>query len=193
MTEKAVAQMIGNQMLEGGCDSLKCQVGSGVRSGITNCTPTDKAIEQGDVMRVEILGDMKQYRSNVTRTAVVGEPTAEQRRIWEVMIGAREACKAMLKPGTAVADLYRTYVKYLRDRGIEPTLKFLGHGIGQTIHEEPYITETRTRGARPQHHLHDGAALHDARAAWASTSRTCTASRRPDSRRSPARSRRTTS
>ena len=33
---------------------------------------------------------------------------------------------------------------WLRARGIEPTLKFLGHGIGQTIHEEPYITDTRT-------------------------------------------------
>jgi Xaa-Pro dipeptidase len=144
MTEKSVAQMIGNKMLEGGCDGLKCQVGSGVRSGITNCTPTDKAFEQGDIVRVEILGDMKHYRSNVTRTAVLGNPTDEQRDIWAVMIGARETCKSMLKPGTAVADLYRAYVKYLRDRGIEPTLKFLGHGIGQTIHEEPYITDTRT-------------------------------------------------
>lgn len=144
MTEKSVAQIIGNMMLDGGCDGLKCQVGSGVRSGITNCTPTDKAIETGDVVRIEILGDMKQYRSNVTRTAVVGNPTDEQREIWSVMIGARETCKSMLKPGTAVADLYLTYVKYLRDRDIEPTLKFLGHGIGQTIHEEPYITDTRT-------------------------------------------------
>jgi Xaa-Pro dipeptidase len=143
MTEKSLAQMIGNRMLEGGCEGLKCQVGSGVRSGITNCTPTDKAIEKADVLRVEILGDMKQYRSNVTRTAVVGEPTDEQRKIWSVMIGARETCKAMLKPGTAVADLYRAYAEYLRNRGVEPTLKFLGHGIGQTIHEEPYITETR--------------------------------------------------
>ena len=143
MSEKSVAHIIGNKMLEGGCDGLKCQVGSGIRSGITNCTPSDKAIEKGDVVRVEILGDMKQYRSNVTRTAVMGEPTPEQRDIWDAMIGARETCKAMLKPGTAVADLYRAYVGYLRGRGIEPTLKFLGHGIGQTIHEEPYITETR--------------------------------------------------
>ncbi len=144
MTEKAVGQIITDKMMAGGCDSLKYQVGSGVRSGITNCTPTDKAVERGDVIRVEILGDMDQYRSNVTRTAVVGEPTDEQRKIWEVMIGARERCKAMLKPGTAVADLYRTYVAFLRDRGIEPTLRFLGHGIGQTIHEEPYITNSRT-------------------------------------------------
>jgi Xaa-Pro aminopeptidase len=144
MTEKAVAQMASTKMMDGGCDGLKCQVGSGIRSGITNCTPTDKANEQGDVIRIEILGDMQQYRSNVTRTAVLGEPTDEQKRIWEVMIGAREACKALLRPGLAVPDLYRAYVKYLTDRGIEPTLKFLGHGIGQTIHEEPYITDTRS-------------------------------------------------
>lgn len=143
MTEKAAGQIITDKMMNGGCDGLKYQVGSGIRSGITNCTPTDKVIERGDVIRVEILGDMNQYRSNVTRTAVVGEPTDEQRRIWDVMIGARERCKTMLKPGTPVADLYRTYAGYLRHRGIEPTLKFLGHGIGQTIHEEPYITESR--------------------------------------------------
>ena len=66
MTEKAVGQIITDKMMAGGCDSLKYQVGSGVRSGITNCTPTDKVIERGDVIRVEILGDMDQYRSNVT-------------------------------------------------------------------------------------------------------------------------------
>jgi ectoine hydrolase len=143
MTEKAVAQIISNKMMDGGCDGLKCQVGSGIRSGITNCSPTGKVIERGDVIRIEILGDLSNYRSNVTRTGVIGEPTDEQKKIWEVMIGAREACKKLLKPGIAVPDLYRTYVDYLRERDIEPTLKFLGHGIGQTIHEEPYITDTR--------------------------------------------------
>jgi Xaa-Pro dipeptidase len=143
MSEKAVAQIIATKMMDGGCDGLKCQVGSGIRSGITNCSPTAKVIERGDVIRIEILGELNNYRSNVTRTAVVGAPTDEQKRIWEVMIGAREACKMLLKPGTRVCDLYRTYVDYLRRRDIEPTLKFLGHGIGQTIHEEPYITDTR--------------------------------------------------
>jgi ectoine hydrolase len=143
MTEKAVGRSIVDKMMQAGCEGLKYQVGSGERSGIVNCAPTDRAIGKGDVIRVEILGDMSYYRSNVTRTAVVGEPTAEQKRIWSVMIGAREHCKTMLRPGTRVADLYRAYVQRCRDGGIEPTLKFLGHGIGQTIHEEPYITDTR--------------------------------------------------
>jgi len=86
---------------------------------------------------------MDNYRSNVTRTAVLGKPTEEQRRIWSVLIGARDVCQGMLRPGTRVPDLYHAYVNACRQGGIEPTLKFLGHGIGQTIHEEPYITETR--------------------------------------------------
>jgi Xaa-Pro aminopeptidase len=149
MTEKAVSQMVASRMMDGGCDGLKCQVGSGIRSGITNCSPTTKQIERGDVVRLEILGDMGGYRSNVTRTAVMGQPTDEMRQTWDVMIGARDLCKTMLKPGTPVPALYRAYVDYLRARGIEPTLKFLGHGIGQTIHEEPYITDTRTIALQP--------------------------------------------
>ncbi len=143
MTEAEIGTRITAEMLTGGCERVKCQVGSGIRSGITNCAPTLKAVEGGDVVRVEILGDMDNYRSNVTRTAVVGKPTQEQLAIWRTMIDARDTCEAMLRPGTAVADLYRTYAGICRAGGIEPTLKFLGHGIGQTIHEEPYIAEAR--------------------------------------------------
>jgi Xaa-Pro aminopeptidase len=142
-SETQVGARIMNAMLEGGCQAVKYQVGSGIRSGITNCAPTQKLIEADDVVRVEILGDMDNYGSNVTRTAVIGKPDREQTDIWRVLIEARDKCEALLRPGTAVADLFRTYADTCRAGGIEPTLKFLGHGIGQTIHEEPYIAEAR--------------------------------------------------
>ena len=141
--ERDAARRITDLIMDGGCQGVKVQVGSGERSGIVNCTPSERAMEAGDVVRVEILGDMDGYRSNVTRTAVLGPPTDEQKRIWSILIRARDACKAILGPGTPVAELYRTYVDACRSEGIEPTLRFLGHGIGQTIHEEPYITESR--------------------------------------------------
>ena len=143
MTEKTVGQLINAKMMADGCETLKYQVGSGPRSGIANSMPTDRTIEDGDVIRVEILGEMGLYRSNLARTAVAGTATEEQRRIWDVLIEARDLCKAMIRPGVAVADLYATYIAHLRSHDMEPTLKFLGHGIGQTIHEEPYLTDSR--------------------------------------------------
>lgn len=141
--ETELFAFINNEMLSAGCDAAKIQIGSGTRSGIINCKPSEKTFEAGDVIRIEILGDRQSYRSNITRTAVLGLPTDEQNAIWAVLIGARDACEAMLRPGTKVRDLWKTYVAKCRAGEIEPTLNFLGHGIGQTIHEEPYLTESR--------------------------------------------------
>ena len=143
VTEKAIGALIMQRMLAAGADAVAYQVGSGARSGIINCKPTDKVIEKGDVVRLEILGDKNGYRSNLTRTMVMGPPTEEQRGIWTVLIEARHLCEAMLRPGTRVPDLWATYRDACRAGGVEPSLTFLGHGIGRTIHEEPYFTETR--------------------------------------------------
>jgi Xaa-Pro dipeptidase len=144
MTEVEVARQLVDMMIAGGSSNFKYRVGSGVNSSVTNCGTTNKRIEAGDVIRVEVLGDFDNYRSNLTRTAVAGKPTTRQKDIWSKLIRARELCKTMLRPGMPVADVYKAYVATCRESGIEPTLKFLGHGIGQTIHEEPYLTETRT-------------------------------------------------
>lgn len=149
MKETELFAFINNEMLSAGCDAVKIQIGSGARSGITNCKPSSKPFETDDVIRIEILGDRQAYRSNITRTAVLGSPTEEQENIWAVLIGARDACEAMLRPGTKVPDLWATYVSKCSEGDIEPTLRFLGHGIGQTIHEEPYITDSRDIALRP--------------------------------------------
>lgn len=143
MTEIDVSRRLVDRMIAGGSTNFKYRVGSGVNSSITNCGTTHKKIEAGDIIRIEVLGELNNYRSNVTRTAIAGKPTDRQKTIWSKLIRAREICKTILKPGTPVAQLYRTYVSACRESGIEPTIKFLGHGIGQTIHEEPYITDTR--------------------------------------------------
>lgn len=143
VVERDLGAQITTRMIAAGADGVVCQVGSGVRSGIINCKPTAKVIEADDVIRIEILGERGGYRSNVTRTMVLGHATEEQRTIWGSLIAARNACEAMLKPGTPVADLWRTYLAECEARDIQPSLKFLGHGIGATVHEEPYITETR--------------------------------------------------
>ncbi len=143
MSEIDVARILVDRMIAGGSTNLKYRVGTGVNGSVTNCGTTDRKIAAGDIIRVEVLGDLDNYRSNVTRTAVAGKPAQRHREIWSKLVRAREICKTLLRPGMPVADVYRRYVTECRSEGIEPTLKFLGHGIGQTIHEEPYVTQTR--------------------------------------------------
>ncbi len=143
MTELEVASQLMSGMIEGGSTNVKYRVGSGTNGSVTNCGTTAKHLELGDIVRVEVLGDLDNYRSNVTRTLVVGEATERHRDIYARLIDAREQCKAMLRPGLPVRDLWARYLKVCRGHGIEPTLRFLGHGIGQTIHEEPYVTDSR--------------------------------------------------
>lgn len=149
MSEIDVSRHLVDLMLAGGSSGFKYRVGSGANSGIVNCGTTAKAIEKGDVVRIEILGDYENYRSNVTRTAVAGTPTAEQKRIWASLMKGRDIAKGMLRPGVRVSDVYRAFVQACRADGIEPTLQFLGHGIGLTVHEEPYITATRNMTFEP--------------------------------------------
>ncbi|MCC7487118.1 MAG: aminopeptidase P family protein [Burkholderiales bacterium] len=143
MTEIDVSRRLVDGMIAGGSSNFKYRVGSGANSSITNCGTTSKKIEPGDTIRIEVLGDIDNYRSNVTRTAVAGRPDERQARTWATLMRARDECGKLLRPGTAVAEVWRTYLRICREGGIEPTLKFLGHGIGQTIHEEPYLTETK--------------------------------------------------
>jgi Xaa-Pro dipeptidase len=149
MSEIDISRLLVDGMLAGGSSNFKYRVGSGPNSSITNCGTTSRTVQAGDLIRIEVLGDIDNYRSNVTRTAVVGKPSERQETMWSTLMRARDRCKTMLKPGTAVADVWRTYLTVCREGGIEPTLKFLGHGIGLTVHEEPYLTETKSIRLQP--------------------------------------------
>jgi Xaa-Pro dipeptidase len=52
-------------------------VASGERSWLPNVGPSDRTIQPGDVVRVEIFGIQDGYQAGVARTAVVGAPSAQ--------------------------------------------------------------------------------------------------------------------
>ena len=147
-TERDLANAIIERYAEAGGDGLTMLVvGSGARSAHPNAPATDRVLQAGDVVRVDIIGTMRHYHSDVARTAVVGEPTAEQERIYALLSDVHERALAALRPGVVTSDVYKIY-RHAMDAAGLPPYHFVGHGLGITLHEEPFVNELGSRTAR---------------------------------------------
>jgi len=140
-TEREIANFVAERYGEAGGDGLTMLVvGSGPRSAAVNAPPTGRVLEQGDILRLDVIGTKGRYHSDVARTAVVGEPTAEQQRVYDLLLGVHERCLAALRPGVLTSDVYRIYHDAMDEAGLPP-YHFVGHGLGITLHEEPFVNE----------------------------------------------------
>lgn len=147
MTERDLARLLIDACP--GVDYCRPIVGAGERSAFANAAPTDRSIRRGDAVRVDLIAGRRWFHSDVARTAVAGPPTAEQTRIWSVLTDAYRRVQDGLRPGTRTRALHQTYLQTLETAGLEASLKFLGHGLGLTIHEEPYVNLYTDRVLEP--------------------------------------------
>ena len=139
MSEMDLAGLLLSSLFAGGAENYKLMiVASGERSQFPNVGPTDRKLRAGDLIRMEIFGQRNGYLAGVCRTAVVGQPTAEQEKIWGTLIECKYLVMDLIKPGARCKEIYQTFLKKFSELGLEP-ISFVAHGIGLHLHEEPYM------------------------------------------------------
>jgi Xaa-Pro aminopeptidase len=139
MSEMDLAGHLLASLFAGGAEGYKLMIiASGERSQFPNVGPTDRKLQRGDLIRMEIFGQKSGYLAGVCRTAVVGEATAEQRKIWANLIECKYLVMDLIKPGASCPEIYRKFLEKFSDLGFEP-ISFVAHGIGLHLHEEPYM------------------------------------------------------
>ncbi len=117
-------------------------VGSGPNGANPHHEAGDRVIEEGDCIVLDFGGLMFGYGSDTSRTVCVGEPTAQIREVHEVVRQAQEAGVQAVRPGVACQEIDRAARKVISDAGYgEYFIHRVGHGIGLTTHEPPYMIE----------------------------------------------------
>jgi Xaa-Pro aminopeptidase len=140
-TELAVHRDLVERMLAAGHERANFAiVATGPNGASPHHDPTDRVIERGDVVLCDFGGTMAGYCSDITRMFVVGEPTAEVRDAYDVLVAAQEAgvmAGVVGAPCEAVDAAARSVITDagLGDRFVHRT----GHGIGTEAHEDPYM------------------------------------------------------
>ncbi|MGW0464649.1 M24 family metallopeptidase [Streptomyces sp. NPDC003027] len=125
-------------------------VGSGPNGADPHHEAGERVIERGDMVVLDFGGLKHGYGSDTTRTVHVGEPTAEERRVHDLVRAAQQAGFEAVRPGVACQEVDRAARRVIADAGYgEYFIHRTGHGIGVTTHEPPYMIEGEERPILP--------------------------------------------
>ncbi|PSR65504.1 MULTISPECIES: M24 family metallopeptidase [Nocardia] len=141
-TEAEVAADITAAIVEEGHDRADFViVGSGPNGANPHHSHSDRIIEAGDVVVIDIGGPVEPgYFSDSTRTYVLGEPDPEIAERYAALERAQAAAVAAVRPGVTAESVDAAARNLLSEAGFgEAFIHRTGHGIGLSVHEEPYI------------------------------------------------------
>lgn len=141
-TEADVAADIAEAIVaEGHSEVAFIIVGSGPHGADPHHECSDRELRAGDVVVVDIGGPYEPgYNSDCTRTYSIGEPSAEIARRYAVLQRAQRAAVEAVRPGVTAEQVDAVARDVLAVEGLaEAFVHRTGHGIGLSVHEEPYI------------------------------------------------------
>ena len=151
ITEVELAWSLERAMREGGAEALAFDVAAlaGGNAALPHGNPGERALRLGEVILFDFGAQVAGYRSDMTRTLFLGEPSAEDRDIYlRVLRGQSAAIEllqrsvnggaAALPSGRAADEAARDAIGRIHglyDHG-------LGHGIGLQTHESPSLSRS---------------------------------------------------
>ena len=142
-TERDVAADIAAAIVEEGHAAADFViVGSGPNAASPHHAVSDRVIEGGDVVVVDIGGPLPSgYNSDSTRTYAVGSPReAGVAEAYAALHAAQQAAVDAVRPGVSCESVDAAARSVLVDAGLgDRFIHRTGHGIGLDVHEEPYI------------------------------------------------------
>ena len=151
-TEAQVAADISAAILaEGHSAAAFVIVGSGPNGADPHHEHSDRVIGADDIVVIDIGGPLGVgYNSDCTRTYCFTEPAPEIAEAMAVLERAQAASVAAVRPGASAESIDAAGRQVLAEAGLaEHFIHRTGHGIGLSVHEEPYIVEGNTLLVEP--------------------------------------------
>ncbi|NLZ55754.1 MAG: aminopeptidase P family protein [Clostridiaceae bacterium] len=142
-TEKEIAATLEYNMRMLGADgsSFTTIVASGTRGALPHGVATDKRIEPGEGITIDFGALYAGYHSDLTRTVFLGEPSAEMRKIYEIVLKAQLHCQNNLRADMTGKEGDELARKVIEDAGYGRYFRHsTGHSLGLEVHESPSLS-----------------------------------------------------
>lgn len=121
-----------------------------INEEIVHGVPSDKRLQDGDILSIDIGLFYKGFHSDTAITVAVGEVTPEIVRLIRVTKKALKRGLKKVRPGNTFGDIGNTIQRYVESQGFTVIEGLCGHGIGRELHEEPEVLNTGKRRSGPE-------------------------------------------
>ena len=122
-------------------EAFETIVVSGERSSLPHGKPSEKKIDEGEFITIDMGANYQNYNSDLTRTIIMGKENKKQKEIFSIVLKAQKAALDFLKPGVKCKEVDSVARDIIAKKGYGKYFGHgLGHGVGLDIHELPRVS-----------------------------------------------------
>ncbi|MCS7119849.1 MAG: Xaa-Pro peptidase family protein [Nitrososphaerota archaeon] len=142
LREREVAAEIEYEMRKAGSEGFAFEsiVASGLNSSFPHGGCGERKMKNGDLVVIDIGARVQGYCADLTRTFVIGKPSAKQSEVYRVVEEAQRIAIERIHPGVEAKEVDKKARSLIESKGYgEYFVHNLGHGVGLDVHEPPTI------------------------------------------------------
>ena len=121
-----------------------------VNDEIIHGIPSDRVLQDGDLVCIDLVADKDGYHGDATRCYVVGNGSKQAYKLIEVAERSFWAGVEKIKAGVRLSDVSHAIQEYVEKNGFSVVKEYQGHGIGTSMHEEPGVPNYGKPGRGPR-------------------------------------------
>jgi Xaa-Pro aminopeptidase len=143
MTEKQVAWELEKALRERGSQSLPFDiiVGSGPNAALPHAKPSDRVINEGEPIVIDMGAKYAGYASDLSRTICAGKADAKFKKVYNTVLDAQTTAIAIIIEGMTGNKADSVAREVIKKAGYSEAFGHsLGHGVGLAEHELPYLS-----------------------------------------------------
>jgi Xaa-Pro aminopeptidase len=142
ISEREIANALEYEIKANGAEKVSFDLITitGKKTSLPHGVPSNDKIKYGDFFTFDIGSTYKGYHSDMTRTLCVGEPSAEMKKVYDVVLKAHLKALSAVKAGIKACEIDKIARDYIYSEGYEGCFGHsTGHGVGLQIHEAPTV------------------------------------------------------
>lgn len=133
-----------------GADDFPASICASINDQVVHGIPSLKVLKDGDIISIDVGAYLNGYHGDAARTYAVGNISDEAKRLIEVTKQSFFEGMRYAVAGNRIIDISGAIEDYVKKYGYSVVREFIGHGIGQKLHEAPEVPNYRTRNRGPR-------------------------------------------